>query len=216
MMKKNTFKPILIPALLLFAAVPLLLYAMGGFPRRSSLKEILSVVTLISFSLMVGQFFLARAIRLFLPNLKMSSLVKVHKAAGYLFTAILLLHPFFIVLPRYFESGQAPMNALVIMLTNFKSTGIIFGYIAYILMLSLGLLSLFRNKLPLKYTQWRVIHAVLAAAFIVSALLHAVDLGRHMDLAFSVYLIGAAAAGILLLLKVYLPKATAKRGLIHE
>jgi predicted ferric reductase len=216
MMKNKTFGRILIPALLLFAGIPVLLYALGDFARRSNLKEILSIVTLIAFSLMVGQFFLSRAIRTFRPDLKMSSLVKVHKVVGYLFTAILLLHPFFLVVPRYFESGQTPMDAFVIILTHFQSPGILFGYMAYILMIIIVLMSVFRNRLPIKYTQWRAVHAVLSVAFIATALLHVIDLGRHMDRAFSIYLIGAATMGALLLLKVYLPTSAKKRGLINE
>jgi predicted ferric reductase len=214
-MKTHTFKRIFFPALLIFVGVPLLLYATGDFARRSTLKEAISMVTILAFSLMVAQFFLSRTIRAVEQDFKMSAVIKAHKGIGAVFTAVLLLHPFLIVVPRYFESGQSPADAFTIMMMNFGNPGVLMGHIAYLLMILIALTSMFRKKLPLDYKQWRVLHGVLSIGFVVTALLHVLKLGRHMDTAFSVYFIAITAAGIVLLLNVYRPKFS-KRGLINE
>jgi predicted ferric reductase len=214
-MNTHTFKRIFFPTLLLFVGLPLLLYGTGDFAQRSTLKEVISIITLLAFSLMVAQFFLSRAIRPLEQDFKMGPVVKVHQGIGILFTVVLLLHPFLIVLPRYFESGQSPQDAFAILMTNVQNPGIMMGYIAYLLMILIALTSVFRKKLPLDYKQWRVMHGVLSIAFIVTALLHILKLGRHMDRAFSIYFIAITAAGIALLLNVYRPKLS-KRGLINE
>jgi predicted ferric reductase len=78
-------------------------------------------------------------------------------------------------------------------------------------MLVLGILSLLRKKLPMKYTNWRILHGILAMLFIAAATWHVVDLGRHTDLAMSIYMIILAVSGVLLLLKTYILKPLKER-----
>ncbi|MGB4828238.1 MAG: hypothetical protein WBP18_13385, partial [Paracoccaceae bacterium] len=51
----------IITGLTVFVGLPLLFYALGDAPRRSVLKEALSLLTLLAFTMMLGQFFLARS-----------------------------------------------------------------------------------------------------------------------------------------------------------
>ena len=186
--------------------LPLLFWAVGDFPRRTILKEILSVLTLIAFSMIIGQFYLARNNRKMLKVKSMAKLVKFHKIFGYVFVGVLLLHPFLIVFPRYFESGVEPMEALTTLLTTFNSTGVILGIIAWLLILIIGLTSFFRNKLPMKYTSWRLLHGILSIIFIIVASWHAIDLGRHTNVPMSVFIIILSGSGVILLLKTYFSK----------
>ena len=197
-----------IAAVLVFIGLPILFWALGDVPKRIVLKEALSILTLVAFSLMLMQFYLARSNRKILKEHKMSRVVKWHKVVGYIFVPVLLLHPFFIVLPRYFESGIEPKDALQTMLTSFESLGVVLGMIAWVLMLLIGLTSMFRKLLPFSYKTWRIIHGVLSIAFVIVATWHALNLGRHTDNAMSVYILIAAGAGVLLLLKTYFSKTT--------
>ena len=97
------------------------------------------------------------------------------------------------------------------MVTTWESPGVVLGIIAWCLMLILGVTSLLRNRLPMKYTTWRAVHGVLAILFVVLATWHAIDLGRHTDRAMSVYMIVLAAGGILLLVKTYILKPSKDR-----
>ena len=198
----------IILAIAVFIGLPILFWALGDFPQRSSLKEALSLITLLSFSLMIGQFFLARSNKKILKAHKMSLVVKYHKYIGYIFISILLVHPFLIVIPRYFEAGVEPIDAFITIITSFNSTGIIFGIIAWVSMLLLGLTSFFRNQLGLKYKTWRIIHGILSIFFVGIALVHVIDLGRHSDTVLSTFFISLSAIGILLLLKTYFFKTS--------
>ena len=204
-------KNYLIPATVVFIGLPLLLWAVGDFPRRTVLKESLSLLVILAFCQMLGLFFLARGNTSAVKSLKMKTVVTFHKIIGYLCVAVLLLHPIFIVIPRYFEAGVAPGEAFLTMLTTFESRGIVLGLIAWCLMLLLGITSLLRNRLPMKYTTWRIFHGLLSIVFIVLAGWHAIDLGRHTDLAMSIYIVMLAAGGILLLLKTYIFSSFKKR-----
>lgn len=197
-----------IGTVLLFIVLPVLIYVLGDFPRRTFLKETLSVVTIIAFFFLLLQFFMSRANRNFLrEGHKMGRVIKWHKVLGYVFVGIILLHPFFIVLPRYFESGIEPGEAFVKLITTTETGGIILGIIAWILLLIIGLTSVFRNKIGLSYKTWRYLHGILSLLFIGIASFHVIDMGRHINTAMTVLIAALAISGATLLLKLYFFKS---------
>lgn len=191
--------------ILVFLGLPLLIWAMGDFTDRSLLKESLSLITILALFQMVGQFFWTRTTRRFRERLKMSRVLTYHKIIGYTGVVILLFHPLYLVIPRFFEAGVPPIDAFFTIITTLNQ-GVVLGIIAWFLMLVLGITSFFRGSLPMKYTTWRVFHGILAMLFIVFAAWHTMDLGRHADLVLSIALGVLTAAGILLLLKTYMFK----------
>lgn len=198
----------LIAAILIFIGMPSLLYALGDFPRGTFLKETISMLTLLAFSMMMGQFFLARSNRAMLKVHKTSSILKIHKFIGYFFIGILLVHPFLIVFPRYFESGTEPKEAFITLITSYDRPGVLLGMIAYTAMLILGLTSLFRKRLALSYRTWRVFHGIMSIVFIAFASWHAINLGGHINNAFTFYFLMLAILGVLLLLNTYFSKSS--------
>ena len=200
-----------IPVVMIFFGLPLLLWALSDFPRRTVLKESLSVLTLLAFCLILGEFFLTRSGRNFLKVNNLGKAIKIHKFIGYPVVLIILVHPFLIVVPRYFESGVAPMEAFKTIITTFESFGVVLGIIAWCLMLILAVTSLFRKKLPMKYQTWRMCHGILSILFISTATWHAVDLGRHMNRPISIYMIILATIGGLLVLKAYVVNSLSKK-----
>ncbi len=194
-------------AVAVFVGLPVLFYLLGDAPRRSYLKEGLSLLTLLSFSLMLGQFFLARSNATVLALFKPPAVQKIHKWIAYGAIAIIALHPFFIVLPRYFEAGVRPWDAFWTMLTSLDSLGVLLGLIAWATMIVLGVSAFFRmalmKRFKTRYRGWRTFHAVLAVGFTVAAIWHAIDLGRHTDAAMSAFFIAIAAAGFTMLARLY-------------
>ena len=55
---------------LVFTGMPLLIWTMGNLTERSLLKESLSVITILAFCQMIGQFFWSRANRYAAKDLK--------------------------------------------------------------------------------------------------------------------------------------------------
>lgn len=186
--------------MLVFIGVPLLICAIGNLPERTVLKEALSFITILAFFQMMGQFFWTRTNRYALENFRMNKVIKHHKIIGYTFVCILLVHPVLMVVPRLFESGVAPVDAFITIITTLNQ-GVVLGIIAWCLLLVLGITSLARKKLPMKYKTWRVFHGILAMLFIFFAAWHVIDLGRHSSLVMSLFISILTAGGILLLLK---------------
>ncbi|MBN2906698.1 MAG: ferric reductase-like transmembrane domain-containing protein [Rhodobacteraceae bacterium] len=204
-----SFKSITIAAGLgLLVLMPLGLYFVADVPRRSLLKEALSLLTIVSFVAVIAQLFLARSDRAVNLLFKAPTVQRIHRIVGYGAIAVLALHPFLIVLPRYFEAGVRPLDALVTMLTTFESLGVVLGLIAWGLMMLLGVMALFRMRLirrfGLRYRGWRAVHGGLAAVFLITALWHAMALGRHTGLMLGGFLIALAATGLGLLARLYL------------
>ncbi|RMG41171.1 MAG: FAD/NAD(P)-binding:oxidoreductase [Methanobacteriota archaeon] len=198
---------------LILVAVALFIYIGGEFPRRTILKEAFSLVTILSFVLMIGQFFLSRGYRAITLTGKMSTIVKAHKFIGYLFTTILFVHPFLIVLPRYFEGGVQPLDALWTILTTLNNPGVVVGILAWLFMIVLTLTSFLRTRLFAAYKGWRWFHGVLSLAFISLAAWHVIYLGRHSNLVMKWFVVIMTIGGIDILLYTYLTENAKKRGL---
>ena len=188
---------------LVFTGIPLLIWSMGDGAARSLLKDALSVLTLLAFCQMAGQFFWARTNRGAVDNIKMSRIVKVHKIIGYTCGSLLLLHPVFLVVPRFFEAGITPAAAFTTIITTFTSQGVVLGIIAWCFLLTLVLTALVRQTLPIAYRTWRGLHGIAAIGFILMSTWHVIDLGRHANAAFSVFIAVLAAGGVLLLGRRY-------------
>ncbi|MEP2533352.1 ferric reductase-like transmembrane domain-containing protein [Shimia sp.] len=191
----------------IFIGLPVLFYTMGDVPRRSAFKEALSVLTILAFMLMLGQFYLARSNVTLLALFKPQVIQRVHKYIAYTAIGFFLLHPFLIVLPRYFEAGVKPIDALITLLTTFDNLGVVLGLIAWGLMLVLGATAMFRMRMikrfSIKYRNWRYFHGALTVGFVGVALWHSIELGRHTDMTLSALMIALAAAGVALLLRLY-------------
>lgn len=193
-----------------FIGLPVLLFSLGDFPPRTLFKNAISLLTLLAFSLILGQFFLSRTNN-FTKNIhKFKNVIALHKAIGYFVVGVFFLHPFLIILPRFFEVGPDPLDSFIKMITTFDSLGVILGLIAWSLMLVIGITALFRERLPLSYKTWRVFHGLLSVAFVLIATWHSVDLGRHTNTPISLFFIILATIGSLMLLKLYIFKKTNK------
>lgn len=197
----------IIAALTVFIGLPLVFYALGDAPRRSVLKEAISILTLLAFSMMLGQFFLARSNATLLRLFKPQQIQKVHKFITYSAVGVILLHPVLVVLPRSFEAGVKPWDAFVTMLTTFDSLGILLGLAAWLVLLVLAVTAYFRKPLikwfTNRYRGWRYFHGGLAASFTVLALWHSIELGRHTNIAMSAFFVVLALIGFALLVRLY-------------
>ncbi len=206
-MKQENRKTVILPIALTFIGLPVFFYATGDFPRRTLLKELISILSILAFCLLLAQFFLTCSNNSMLNGLKRGKIIRIHRFIGYIFAAVLLVHPLLIVLPRSFEAGVDGRDALFTIVTTFSSRGVVLGIISWFLILILAATSFFRNKLPLSYKTWRISHGILAISFITTASWHAIDLGRHTDQLLSCYIIFLAAGGVLPLLKSYAVKS---------
>ena len=196
--------------LVTFIAVPLFLYFSGNFPKRTTLMETISIVTILAFSLLLSQFFTSRLNYKLMKQIRMVNVVAIHRFIGYFFISVMLLHPFFIIVPKFFDDGISPTEAFVKLITTFSTTGIILGLIAYAVILILMVSAFFRFKMHMHYRTWRSLHGWLTLLFVITATWHALDMGRHSNSSFMLFYLLVVATGIYYVLRKYLFK-TAKK-----
>lgn len=146
---------------------------------------------------MGGMFVWSRANRYAAKGIQMSQVIKIHKLIGYTCTAALLFHPILLVLPKFFEAGTSPGDALTTILTTFN-LGIVLGLVSWGLLLTITITALARKHLPMKYKTWRTLHGILATCFIFTSAWHVIDLGRNSSMGMSFFIIMLAAGSILL------------------
>ena len=206
--KRYIFKLLILA--LLFIVAPILLYNLGNFPKRNLLKETLSLITILGFTLFISQFFSTRINKKLVKDIRMVNLLKIHKVIGYTFISIVLFHPIFIIIPKFLDNTVTPVDAFLKLITSFSSLGVVLGLIAYTSMINLLITSFFRFKLHLNYTTWRSLHGYFAILFVLTATWHVINIGRHSNIPFSIYYILIVTSGIFYLLKSYLFKTSKK------
>ncbi len=214
-MKSQINKFGLLPAIILFTGLPIFFYATGDFPRRTLLKESISLLTIIGLYMMLAQFFLTRSGNSLLLGYNTAKVITIHKIIGYVFVCLVLVHPFLIVLPRYFEAGMEPADSLMTILHTYSNPGVLSGIFAWCLLFILLVTAFFRKKIPLSYKTWVAAHKWLSVACIIFACWHALDLGRHTQHFLSIYIVLLATCGILLLLKYFILKINFKSGIVE-
>ncbi|EGV20374.1 ferric reductase-like transmembrane domain-containing protein [Thiocapsa marina] len=200
-MRSDTDRCRLIAAASMLLLPPLVLLTRGDYPGRSLLKETLSMLTLGAFFLLFGQFLLGRGARFAPEGIRFGRLLNLHKIIGYSVVSLLLVHPFLIVLPRAFEGGVSPGDALMQILTTLDSLGVVLGMVSWVLMLVIGATSLLRARLGLDYRTWRLLHALLSVLLVVVASWHAIELGRHTDAAVALLVVMLACAAVLVVIR---------------
>lgn len=203
---KKTYKQITL--ILIFFVLPVLFYVLGDSPRRTVLKEMISLATILAFLSMIMQIYLTRASMSFFKDFKKAGLVKWHKVLAYIFIGVLLAHPLLIVLPRFFEAGIEPQDAFLEILSNFNKQGLFLGLLSWSTMFIIGITAFFRDKLPFSYKTWRFIHGILSITFIITASFHVIDLGRHINTPMTLLISILSIIGIASLLRIYVFKTT--------
>lgn len=163
--------------------------------------ETLSLITIIAFSLLLSQFFTSRLNYKLMKQIRMVNVVAIHRFIGYVFISVILLHPFFIIVPKFFDNGVTSYDAFLRLITTFSSTGVILGLIAYTIMLVLMITAFFRFKLHLHYRIWRRLHGYLTLAFVITATWHVINMGRHSNTSFALFYMLVVAIGIYYVLR---------------
>lgn len=193
-----------------FMGVPLFLYFSSDFPKRFTLMECISILTILAFSLLLSQFFTSRLNYKLMKQIRMVNVLAIHKFIGYFFISVMMLHPFFIIIPKFFDDAVTPSDAFVRLITTYSTTGIIFGLIAYAIMLLLMLTAFFRFKMHLHYRTWRRLHGYITLLFVIAASWHVIDMGRHSNSSFILFYLLVVAVGIYYVLRKYLFKTVKK------
>lgn len=165
--------------LVIYLAIMLLPYLWSltqDLEYRGVYETIIVALSIAGLTALFAQFLLAGRLQSVTQYTGIDNGMRIHRKAGELVALFFLLHPFLIVLPRFWLAPQLAIDDLWLMLTSAESAT---GVYAWAIMSIWVILAMFRDRLPITYETWRISHGLGLVAVAILATWHAVTVGRH-------------------------------------
>lgn len=144
--------------------------------RRGPYETVIVALSIAGLTALLAQYLLAGRLQSITGQTGIDNGMRIHRKAGEIIALFFFLHPFLIVLPRFWIAPQLAVDDLWLMLTASESAT---GVYAWAIMSILVLLAMFKDRLPLTYEAWRISHGIGLVAVAILATWHAVTVGRH-------------------------------------
>lgn len=173
----NKFKLSCLYYLLLI--IPLIVAQNLGMLSKNLYHSVLAAITLLAMFAFYVQFPLAGRLKKWPLFNNIDWAIGSHKKWGQYIGLFFFLHPFLIAAPKFLVSTDDAIHSLVKMLTE-PST--LTGVIAWCLMLLWVLMSIFKDKLNMRYETWRLVHLLGFIVIATLATLHITRVGSHGQL----------------------------------
>lgn len=169
-------RPILSIAYLSLLIIPFFFSQMLNMDTKTVYANILTVINMLAMMAFFVQFPLGSRLKQISFFADIDWNIERHKKIGKWLGFIFLLHPVFILAPRFLVSANDGMTSLIEVLTAGQ---MLTGIIAWVLLIVWVLLSIYKDKLPMRYETWRLTHLIGFVAIIILATLHITSVGSH-------------------------------------
>jgi predicted ferric reductase len=160
----------------LIALSPLLLALIAGKPARNFWRELSAALALAGFAMLLLEFVLSGRFRSVSGRVGIDVTMRVHQLAAWGVLLFLFVHPFLYAVPRL---SPDPMRAVTFLERMFTGEWYRSGVIAWVLLLVLVPMAIFRDRLPFRYEIWRASHGLGAALIAGFGLHHTLKVGSH-------------------------------------
>ncbi|WP_413282776.1 ferric reductase-like transmembrane domain-containing protein [Vibrio sp. MA40-2] len=138
-----------------------------------SLLSIFNVVAMMAFFVQFPLGSRVKQVPLF-ANIDWS--ISKHKKIGQWIGFFFLLHPVFILAPKFIQSFDDGIRSVINVIT---APQMLTGLIAWVAMIVWTLMAVFKNRLKLSYEMWRLTHVVGFVIIAILATLHITSVGSH-------------------------------------
>lgn len=206
-------QPGLSPVVLLVAYVglalaPLGLAALQAPLERNILREISSGLVMVAWAMTLMEFLLSGRFKSISGRTGIDRTMRFHQVAGRIILVLVIAHPLLYAAPRLWPD---PANALRSLVSMFGSEGLRSGVIAFVLMIALVPLAVWRDRLAAPYEIWRLSHGLGALAIAAFGSHHTLTAGTYSANPWlsAFWALGAALAA-LSLVYIYLAKPLLK------
>ena len=148
-----------------------------GLPPRKWQDDLSSGLALCAFSGILMEFLLSGRFRFVSGNIGIDTTMRVHQLMARTLTLAVLVHPFLYVTraPNYPMPWDTTRQASV----DFGPTAVLTGLVAWLALLIVVVMGIFREQRGGSYEAWRASHAIGAAVVAVFGTLHALEAGRY-------------------------------------
>lgn len=179
----------------LMAFVPVFLAVNQAVPAGSVFKQVVLLLSLATFGLVHGQFWLSRLGSRNVATVNPAFVLRRHKIVGYSAGGFLLIHPVLMIARRFWVLESDPLDNLLLML---RAPAMVPAIAAWMLLVLLAVFAFVRRGFPAR--SWRLIHGLVSSGLAATAVWHVVTVGRHSNAAMSAYwiILSAGTVGALL------------------
>lgn len=202
-----------VPIVLCFAATPVALASFQAVPTQSAFQHLVLLLSLMAFGLVLGQFWLSRRLARMPGGISMAGIHRIHRIIGYTTGAFFLLHPFLMVVRRFWVLESNPMHNFRELIT---APAMLPAIAAWFFMIVMIILSASGFRRALRPLNWRIAHGLLSSAFVAMATWHVVATGRHSNQMMSLFWIALTVWAVAPLLFSYLPNPARRSTLDTE
>jgi predicted ferric reductase len=195
------------PLLLVFLYVGLVLAPIGlahaqGLPPRKWQDELSSALALAAYAAILIEFVLSGRFRSVSGSIGIDTTMRFHQLMARWLTVFILVHPFLYVTPLM---GHAlPWDTTRRLTLGLSGASLTTGLIAWLALMVMVLLAIFREQRDGSYEAWRLSHGVAAVVIALLGAHHTIDAGRYSsDPALAGYWMGLLGLALFTLLWVY-------------
>lgn len=160
----------------LLLVIPLVIAETLGMLNKNLYHSLLSSVTLLAMMAFFVQFPLAGRLKRWPLFANIDWAMGTHKKWGQYIGLFFFLHPLLIVAPKLLVSTDDAIHSLIKMLTE---PATLTGVIAWVMMLLWILMSIFKDRLNMRYETWRFVHLLGFVVILTLAVLHITKVGSH-------------------------------------
>jgi len=202
--------------MVVYFCIALIPYGLGFTSEHVSYRgwftELVTMLSMGGFSMMLGQFLLSGRMGSLSSKTGVDNGMLLHRKVGEYLALLFFLHPFLIVLPRFWISSNFAVDDMLSLFTEDLTLN---GFYAWALMIVWVLMSMFKDKIGMPYEAWRITHGIGAIVIVILATDHVITIGRHghYEEWFDWFWIALCAGAVSTLVYTYFvrPRTNAKR-----
>jgi predicted ferric reductase len=166
--------------MIVYFCIVLIPYGLGFTSEHVSYRgwytEFVTILSMGGFSMMLGQFLLSGRMGSLSSKTGVDNGMLLHRKVGEYLALLFFLHPFLIVLPRFWISSNFAIDDMISVFTENLTLN---GFYAWALMIVWVLMSMFKEKIGMPYEAWRITHGIGAIVIVILATDHVITIGRH-------------------------------------
>lgn len=155
---------------------PLGLAALQGNPARLWRDELASGLALVAFAILIVEFVLSGRFRLVSERMGMDVTMRFHQLLARSALALVVLHPFLYATPI---APSLPWDATRRSTLDLGGASLATGILAWILLPTLVLTAIHRDRLGWTYESWRLLHGLGALVVALLSTHHVIAAGRY-------------------------------------
>jgi predicted ferric reductase len=184
--------------------LPLILAVLQGQPVRSVFRELSSGLVMVGYVMTLLQFLLSGRFEWLSGRVGIDRTMRFHQVTSWVILAFIVVHPLLYAAPRLVPD---PVDALTALSQMFSSQSLRSGVVAWLLMILLVPLALFRDRLPFRYELWRLSHGLFALVIAVFGTHHTLRVGTYSaDHWLAAFWIAATILALLAMFRIYVLK----------